>query len=346
MAFFPQVIIRVNHKCTVKSLIRPENLKKQSVIMCEYNAVVTERHLNSMKQESPICIVSYRRRDSWRAGVARGSYLLDIAALAPASHESPSTVRALLEAGVEAVALTLKRAASAFAAKSEHIIPLEKVELGPPIPDPDKIICLGLNYHEHAREIQMDIPKVPTLFAKFRNSLCGPTSPIVLPRISAQIDYEGELVIVIGRRCKDVSEREARSCVAGYTIMNDVSARDLQFQTTQWTAGKTLDTFAPMGPGIIPASYIADPQSLQVVTRVNGMVLQSGNTRDMIFSLDRTISFLSSLMTLVPGDLIATGTPSGVGFKRKPPVFLKAGDVVEVEIEGIGMIRNPVIGYR
>lgn len=222
-------------------------------------------------------------------------------------------------------------------------MPLEQVELGPPVPDPDKIICLGLNYREHAEEFHMDVATVPPLFAKFRNALCGPTSPIVMPRVSAQIDYEGELVVVIGRSCKEVSEREALICVAGYTIMNDVSARDLQMQSSQWTAGKVLDTFAPMGPGIVPVSDIPDPQTLQILTRVNGVTLQQGNTRDMIFSVAQTIAFLSSLMTLQPGDLIATGTPSGVGFKRQPPVFLKAGDIVEVEIERIGMIRNPVV---
>jgi len=222
-------------------------------------------------------------------------------------------------------------------------MPVESIEVGPPIPDPDKIICLGLNYHEHARELHMPISRVPALFAKFRNALSGPTSPIVLPRISSQIDYEGELTVVIGRRCRNVSEEEALRFVAGYTIMNDVSARDLQLETSQWTAGKSLDTFAPMGPGIVPASSIPDPQALRITTRVNGVTLQQGNTRDMIFPVTRTIAFLSSLMTLEPGDLIATGTPSGVGFKRQPPVFLKDGDIVEVEIERIGVIRNPVV---
>jgi 2-keto-4-pentenoate hydratase/2-oxohepta-3-ene-1,7-dioic acid hydratase in catechol pathway len=189
----------------------------------------------------------------------------------------------------------------------------------------------------------MNTFKVPPLFAKFRNALCGPNSPIVIPSVSTQVDYEGELAVVIGRSCKDVPEREALSFVAGYTIMNDVSARDLQMQSSQWTAGKILDTFAPMGPGIVPASEISDPQTLQILTRVNGVELQNGNTRDMIFSVAKIIAFLSTLMTLQPGDLIATGTPSGVGFKRQPPVFLKTGDIVEVEIERIGVIRNPVI---
>ncbi|HTR45403.1 MAG TPA: fumarylacetoacetate hydrolase family protein [Thermodesulfovibrionales bacterium] len=287
-------------------------------------------------------IVSYRSQGLWRAGIVQGSFVVDAAALV--SPSSPSTVRALLDAGPAAVAQVLERARDAFARKSQLLMPLEGIELGPPVPDPDKIICLGLNYREHATEVQMKTSAVPPLFAKFRNALCGPNSPIVIPRISAKIDYEGELAVVIGRRCKEVSEDEALACVAGYAIMNDVSARDLQMQSSQWTAGKTLDTFAPMGPGIVPASEIPDPQTLQIVTRVNGVTLQNGNTRDMIFSVARTIAFLGSLMTLHPGDLIATGTPSGVGFTRQPPVFLKAGDIVEVEIERIGMIRNPVIG--
>ena len=286
-------------------------------------------------------IVSYRSQGSWRAGILHDSILVDAAILNPSSY--PSTVRALLEAGSAVIDQLLARAREAFERKSEQLISLEKVELGPPVPDPDKIICLGLNYHEHAMEVQMSTSRVPPIFAKFRNALCGPTSPIVMPKVSTQIDYEGELAVVIGKRCKEVSESDALTCVAGYTIMNDVSARDLQMQTGQWTAGKTLDTFAPMGPGIVPVSNISDPQNLQILTRVNGVMLQHGNTRDMIFSVARTIAFLSSLMTLQPGDIIATGTPSGVGFKRQPPIFLKAGDIVEVEIEQIGMIRNPVV---
>jgi 2-keto-4-pentenoate hydratase/2-oxohepta-3-ene-1,7-dioic acid hydratase in catechol pathway len=267
---------------------------------------------------------------------------VDAAALIPSS--SLSTVRDLLNAGPAVVDDVLGRAKKAFERNNGQLMPLEEVELGPPVPDPDKIICLGLNYRDHATEVQMRTSAVPPLFPKFRNALCGPASPIVIPRVSVKIDYEGELAVVIGRRCKEVPEDKALACVAGYTIMNDVSARDLQMQSSQWTAGKTLDTFAPMGPGIVPASEIPDPQNLRIVTRVNGVTLQDGNTRDMIFPVARTIAFVSSLMTLEPGDLIATGTPSGVGFTRQPPIFLRAGDMVEVEIERIGMIRNPVIG--
>ena len=286
-------------------------------------------------------IVSYRSRGSWRAGILQDSFLADAAALNSTSF--PSTVRALLEAGTSIIEQLLERARAAFEVKSEQLIPLDRVELGPPVPDPDKIICLGLNYREHALELGMNTYNIPPLFAKFRNALCGPNSPIVIPSVSTQVDYEGELAVVIGRCCKDVSEHEALSFVAGYTIMNDVSARDLQMQSSQWTAGKTLDTFAPVGPGIVLASDIPDPQALQIMTRVNGVTLQQGNTGDMIFPVAKAIAFLSSLMTLEPGDLIATGTPSGVGFKRQPPIFLKGGDVVEVEISGIGVIRNPVV---
>jgi len=291
-----------------------------------------------------VLIVSYRIQGAWRAGITDGSYLVDVATLRPSSRAAPLTVRDLLEAGSSEVDQALDLARQSIRSGAEHRIPLKAVELGPPIPNPDKIICLGLNYPEHAKEFNVDIPPAPTIFAKFRNALCGPVSPIVLPRVSAQIDYEGELAVVIGRRCKDISERNALMYVAGYTIINDVSARDLQMQTSQWTAGKTLDTFAPMGPGIVPAADIPDPQDLEITTRVNGVTLQRGNTGEMIFPVARTIAFLSSLMTLEPGDLIATGTPSGVGFRRNPPLFLKAGDVVEVEIRGIGVIRNPVVG--
>lgn len=294
--------------------------------------------------KNTIYIVSYRTGGAWRAGIVQDSLLLDISAPTFDLRPEEQTVLGLLEAGPTVVRKALKLALNAFENGIGQLTPIEEVEIGPPVPNPGKIICLGLNYNEHAAELLMDVPGVPTLFAKFRNALGSPSGPVVLPKISTQIDYEGELVVVVGTKCREVAENQALSCVAGYTIMNDVSARDLQMQTSQWTAGKTLDTFAPMGPGIVPASEIPDPQTLQITTRVNGITLQNGNTCDMIFPVARTIAFLSSLMTLEPGDLIATGTPSGVGFKRKPPIFLKAGDIVEVEIERIGKIRNHVVG--
>jgi 2-keto-4-pentenoate hydratase/2-oxohepta-3-ene-1,7-dioic acid hydratase in catechol pathway len=298
-------------------------------------------------------LVSYRDRGSstaWRAGIAHEQAVVDASAYLlsraeVASGQADLSVRALLQQGQQALKEVFAWAKPQFEARS-GLLSLDALELGPPVPDPDKIICLGVNYREHAAEAQQELPAVPMFFAKFRNSLIGPTSPIHLPRASTQVDYEGELAVIIGQRCKEVAEQDALQYVAGYTIMNDVSARDVQMQTSQWTAGKAVDTFAPMGPGIVLASSIPNPQTLTLTTRVNEQVVQHDTTANMVFSVASTIAFLSSLMTLEPGDIIATGTPSGVGFKRTPPLFLHDGDVVEVEIERIGRIRNPVIRGR
>jgi len=293
-------------------------------------------------------LVSYRTDPTaltWKAGVASEEAVIDLyAARAQGGQpdEGHRSVRAFLSASLQEQQQVLAWAERQLEA-GDHLLSLDAVELGPPVPDPEKIICLGLNYPEHAAEGGFDVPPVPTFFAKFRNSLVGPTSPVILPTASHFIDYEGELVVVIGRRCKHVSEQEALAYVAGYTICNDVSARDLQMQTSQWTAGKAIDTFAPMGPGIVLAADIPDPQALTLTTRVNGEVVQHENTSQMIFSVAATIAFLSSFMTLEPGDLIATGTPSGIGARRQPPLFLREGDIVEVEIEPIGMIRNLMV---
>lgn len=289
-------------------------------------------------------IVSYRTTPNapWLAGIERDGRV--IAASATYNFgDRPATVRALLEAGPQAVEAALANAQLIFDAGRQEFLALDAITLGPPVPDPDKIICLGLNYSDHAAEANLAIPEVPVLFTKYRNSLTGPHDPIVLPHTSNKIDYEAELAVVIGRTCKDVSEQDALKYVAGYTIMDDVSARDMQMRTSQWTAGKAIDTFAPMGPGIVPASDVPNPQDLMLTTRVNGQQLQHASSKYMIFSVAKTIEFISSFMTLVPGDIIATGTPAGVGFVRKPPIYLKAGDVVEIEIEGIGRIVNPVV---
>jgi 2-keto-4-pentenoate hydratase/2-oxohepta-3-ene-1,7-dioic acid hydratase in catechol pathway len=183
---------------------------------------------------------------------------------------------------------------------------------------------------------------VPILFAKYRNTLTGPTSPIRLSRLSKETDYEGELAVVIGKRCRNVTADDSLDYVAGYMAFDDVSARDLQFRTSQWLSGKTLDTFAPCGPALV-LNEIRDPQNLNISTLLNGQTLQQGNTRNMIFSVIETIAYISQLMTLEPGDIIATGTPEGVGYKRNPPLYLHDGDVVEVQVEGIGALRNPVV---
>ncbi len=221
--------------------------------------------------------------------------------------------------------------------------PLDQVTLLPPVPYPEKVICIGLNYRDHAREAGVEIPKYPVFFAKYRNTLVGPAAPIVLPRVSERVDYEAELAVVIGRRGRHIAESAAMDYVAGYMALDDVSARDYQFRGPQWLPGKTFDTFAPCGPFLVTADEIPDPHALGIRLRLNGEVMQDSSTRELIFSIPQLISYISDVVTLAPGDIISTGTPPGVGFARKPPVYLKAGDVVEVEVEQVGSIRNPVV---
>jgi 2-keto-4-pentenoate hydratase/2-oxohepta-3-ene-1,7-dioic acid hydratase in catechol pathway len=211
------------------------------------------------------------------------------------------------------------------------------------IPRPGKIVCVGLNYRDHAAEGGMDLPKAPLLFAKWPNTLIGDRDAVVLPPESTQVDYEAELGVVIGTTAKRVSERDALDHVAGYICVNDVSARDLQFADGQWTRGKSPDTFCPVGPRLVPREEIGDPQALAIRCIVNGEALQDSSTAQMIFSVAEIIAYTSQIITLEPGDLIATGTPAGVGVFRDPKVLLKDGDEVSVEIEGLGTLTNPFI---
>ena len=210
------------------------------------------------------------------------------------------------------------------------------------IPRPGKIVCVGLNYRDHAAEGGMDLPKAPLLFAKWANTLIGDGDAIVLPPESTQVDYEAELGVVIGAKAKRVSENDALDHVAGYICVNDVSARDLQFADGQWTRGKSPDTFCPVGPRLVPREEIADPQALAIRCIVNGEALQDSSTAQMIFSVAEIIAYASQVITLEPGDLIATGTPAGVGVFRDPKVLLSDGDEVSVEIEGLGTLTNPI----
>jgi 2-keto-4-pentenoate hydratase/2-oxohepta-3-ene-1,7-dioic acid hydratase in catechol pathway len=295
-------------------------------------------------------LVSYQSDGKWRSGIVVAEWIVDsLAAAKHASLTAPDetgqiTNRQIIQLSPEQQS-SLELAAHALASAvptSADVYRAADMFLGPPIPDPDKIVCLGLNYRSHAEEIGFSIPTVPILFAKFRNALTGPTSPVILPDLSQEIDYEGELAVVIRRQSKNISAQEALEYIAGYMALNDVSARDLQFRTGQWLSGKTLDTFAPCGPALV-INEINDPQNIDISTRINGQIFQQDNTSNMIFSVADAIAHISQLMTLEPGDIIATGTPEGVGFKRNPPVYLRDGDLVEVEIEGIGVLRNPVV---
>jgi 2-keto-4-pentenoate hydratase/2-oxohepta-3-ene-1,7-dioic acid hydratase in catechol pathway len=223
------------------------------------------------------------------------------------------------------------------------VVGLSSIHLSSPIPRPGKIICIGLNYRDHAEESGMPIPTSPIIFSKFSTSVIGSGDAIYIPKGSTQVDYEAELAVVIGRKAKNISASDAMDHIFGYTNFNDVSARDFQFADGQWQRGKSCDTFAPVGPFVATADEIADPHQLDIRFRLNGETLQDSNTCQLIFKIPELIEFISSSITLEPGDVIATGTPPGVGFARKPPIFMKPGDVAEVEIDGLGTLSNPIV---
>ncbi len=279
-------------------------------------------------------LVTFDDGSGAQGGVLTGERVVPLAALgAPAT-----TVRGLLTA-LDAGGLTTLGAQADGAADGG--IAVSSVRLLPPVPDPEKIICMGLNYTDHAQEAHQDIPEHPRWFAKFANSLVGDGADVVLPAAHADfVDYEAELAVVIGRPASCVTEAEALAHVAGAMPLNDVSARDLQLQNPLWTSGKAIDTFAPCGPALVTLDEAGDLGDLTLRTRINGEVVQEGSTKDMIFDVAETVAWLSRTMTLVPGDIIATGTPAGVGgFKG---LFLRDGDTVAVEVEGLGAVTNPV----
>ena len=284
-----------------------------------------------------------------RLGVLLGDVVYDVAALARALKESGGGPPSWLLQANRTLDV-ISRGDSALRDLEALLtdvqigtaLPLDSIDFLPAV-YPSKIIAIGRNYVDHAIEGGAEPPKAPLIFNKLPNSLSAHDAPIVLSKISSQVDYEAELAVVIGRKATRVSESQALEYVFGYTLINDVSARDLQYGDGQWTRGKGLDTFAPLGPFITTREEIADVQSLQIEGRLNGEVMQSSNTGKMIFKVAYLISYISQGITLEPGDVIATGTPDGVGIFRKPPVLLKAGDIFEVTIEKLGTLRNPVI---
>jgi 2-keto-4-pentenoate hydratase/2-oxohepta-3-ene-1,7-dioic acid hydratase in catechol pathway len=268
-----------------------------------------------------------------RAGILVGEDVVPLGALdAPAA--SVRGLLAALDAG--GLAALGERAAAASERRA-----LADVQLLAPVPDPEKIICLGLNYRDHAAESGQEIPKAPMWFAKFANSLIGSGQEIVLPAAHPEyVDYEAELAVVIGRTASNVDAASALDYVAGAMPFNDVSARDLQFQNPLWTSGKAVDTFAPCGPALVTLDEIDDLHALGLRTRINGELVQEGNTRELIFDVPEAIAWLSRTVTLVPGDIIATGTPAGVGASKNR--FLRDGETVEVEVDGLGAVVNRV----
>ena len=271
-------------------------------------------------------------------GVVDGESVIDVGAI---DAGLPKDLLALVAAGPASLA-AVKTAAGKAPASTR--LALANVKPALPIAHPPKFICVGLNYLEHAKEGGHPPPTYPSFFARYDRSLVAADQPVIRPKASIQLDYECELTIVIGKSGRHIAEDKALDHVFGYTIFNDVSVRDFQRKTTQWLAGKNFDGTGPLGPVVVTADDLPPGAiGLDIMTRVNGVTMQSSNTSDMIFPVARCISMLSEFMTLEPGDMIATGTPSGVAHARKPPAWMKAGDTVEIEIERIGILKNPII---
>jgi 2-keto-4-pentenoate hydratase/2-oxohepta-3-ene-1,7-dioic acid hydratase in catechol pathway len=257
-----------------------------------------------------------------RAGVLRDGGVVDVG----------DSVRSLLAEGDLSSPVHLEAAA----------IPLDEVELVAPVPDPDKIICIGLNYRSHAAEAGIEPPSVPTFFAKFRNALVPTGASVPLPAASSKVDYEAEVAFVVGKRCSGVAEADALDYVAGYTLLNDLSARDLQFATPQWMPGKIFDGSAPCGPALVTPDEAGRHDQIQIKLELNGEAMQEASTEDLIFSVPALIAHLSSLMTLEPGDIVSTGTPSGVGSVRQPRVWLKPGDEIVISSPTLGRLETRI----
>lgn len=280
--------------------------------------------------------VTYAGPRGPRVAAVRGSDYVD---LNDADSSLPATLKQLAAVGPA----ILPQVAAAVASGKPLAGPIKFLA---PIPDPQKVICVGLNYADHAKESGQDPPPEPVFFNKFPTAVCGHDSEIILPKVSEQVDYEAELVVIIGRGGRDIPKERAFEHVLGYCPGHDVSARDWQLHKPgkQWLLGKTFDTFAPFGPRLTTPDEIADPHRLQIQLRLNGATLQNSTTAQLIFKIDELIAYVSQVCTLQPGDVIFTGTPPGVGAARKPPVFMKPGDVVEVEIERLGTLRNKCVG--
>lgn len=278
-------------------------------------------------------LVTYGESGQERIGAVAGSEIVD---LQSADASLPGTVLGVLEAeSVDAVSRAVESGAGTRT-------PLADARLASPIPRPPKIVCVGLNYLDHATEQNVPLPEHPLLFSKATSSVVGPYDDVVLPAESEQVDYEVELAVIIGKTATAVSEADAYDYVAGYTVANDVSARDIQFRQQQWHQGKSYDTFCPMGPWLVTKDEVPDPNALAVKLTLNGTVLQDSNTDNLIFNIPTLVSRISSAMTLLPGDVISTGTPAGVGVFRDPKILLKAGDYMETWVEGIGTLKNHV----
>lgn len=278
-------------------------------------------------------ILTYRTGGADRAGIETGTGVLDAAELL---GEERITVRELLAAG------RLEELGERAGAGGGEPMPLDSIELRPPVPDPEKLICIGLNYAKHAAEGGIDPPPVPAIFAKFHNALVADGAEVTLPAASEKVDYEAEVAFVLGRRCKEIEPEQALEAIAGYTLLNDLSARDLQFATPQWMPGKVFDGSAPCGPALVTPDEAGAHDAIEIKLELNGEVMQQDSTSDLIFSVPELVSHLSRWMTLEPGDIVSTGTPSGVGGARTPRVWLKPGDEIVISSPSLGRLRTRI----
>jgi acylpyruvate hydrolase len=275
-------------------------------------------------------------------GLLLQSQVFSIDALLQAiGEQAVGSVRELLRQHGGSLPALSQRLLDAAAEHPEAVAgAVDSLRLGPPVTDPGKVLCIGLNYKDHVAETGRALPSHPDIFAKFDSSLIGPQDDIRCSQISDNMDFEGELALVIGRECRNVKAEDALDAIAGLMVLNDITARDLQYRGTQWLAGKALDGSTPCGPALVTLDETGDPQQLDIATRVNGVEMQRSNTRYMIFPLCDLVAYISTFLTLSPGDIITTGTPEGIGAKRKPPVWLQPGDSIEVEVQNVGLLRN------
>lgn len=300
-------------------------------------------------------LATYRDSNSSRFGAVVGGRVLDLARASAAYHPADPTIEAIperieaffdrIEELLPSVRKTVARFTQGGASDAAISRPLAEVKLLAPITRPPKIVCVARNYAEHAKEAGLEISPIPILFPRFSNTFVADGDPVVVPSVSPQLDWEGELAVIIGRNTngRRLTKAEAMDYVFGYSIFNDVTVRDYQFRVTQYTAGKNFRASGPFGPVIVTADEIADPHNLEIRTTLNGEVMQSANTATMIYDIPTILEHISEFIDLEAGDVIPTGTPAGVGFKRKPPVFLKHGDRISVEIPSLGTLSNPVV---
>jgi len=297
-------------------------------------------------------LLSFRIEGKIRLGLLAEDKIIDMAEAYQYlfGESAPADMISFLEEGDIAVekARRLESAAKTSLRKLSPapgmVFDASRVEVLAPIPRTRKnIICLGLNYRQHAVETKSPIPKCPIFFTKPPTCIIGPDAPILFPKCTSKVDYEAELAFVFGKPGKDVNEEDAYDYIAGYTILNDVTARDLQRNHEQWFKGKGLDTFAPMGPHLVTKDEVPNPHDLEISLELNGVTMQKSNTGDMIFKIPELVKFITMDMAIEPGDVVSTGTPSGVGFTRNPPVYLKPGDIIKVSVEKMGTLQNKVI---